>query len=290
MSYRIPSCIFLTIVTLAASALGQDTEVSIAAAPSTKRLLTSVATAIKEKKGIQIDVSANYAGVDALEAVSTGKVNIAIMTKPIGGVERSQYPSASFVSIPVGMEVVALGVSDDVWEAGVRMISRDSMRGIYEKKITNWKELGGPDETITLFNFQQGQGTWELFAEWLYGDNRKAPLPKTEKVVSSEDARAALELNAGSISPLAAALVDDSRCHALAIDLGESLAKPTNDYVAAGTYPIVRPIIAVVVGRPALGIRVVTEFLTGPDGQDLVRKAGDLGLGAVPKPTPNPYY
>jgi len=289
MSHRILSVLF-TVVTLAAGALGQDTEVYIAAPPSTKQLLTSEAAAIKEKKGVHVTVYANYSSVDALLAVGTQGVNIGIMTKPISGVERSQYPYAEFISVPIGMEVVALGVSDDVWDSGLRMISRDTMRGIYEKKITNWKEIGGPDEKITLFNFQQGQGTWELFAEWLYGDNRKAPLPKTDKVNSSEDARASLEFTAGAISPLAATLVDGTRCHALAIDLGESIAKPTNEYVAAKTYPIVRPIIAVVLGRPALGTRVVTDFLTGPEGQEIVRKAGDLGLGAVPKATPNPYY
>jgi hypothetical protein len=35
---------------------------------------------------------------------------------------------------------------------------------------------------------------------------------------------------------------------------------------------------------------VVTEFMTGPAGQALVKKAGNLGLEAVPKARANPYY
>jgi hypothetical protein len=60
--------------------------------------------------------------------------------------------------------------------------------------------------------------------------------------------------------------------------------------VASGAYPMARQITAVVVGRPTLDIRAVTEFMTSAAGQDLVRKAGGYGLDAVPKPTPEPTY
>jgi len=44
------------------------------------------------------------------------------------------------------------------------------------------------------------------------------------------------------------------------------------------------------VGRPSLAVRAVTEFLTGPAGQEMVRKSGDLGADAVPKPSPDSPY
>jgi hypothetical protein len=40
-------------------------------------------------------------------------------------------------------------------------------------------------------------------------------------------------------------------------------------------------------GRPTLNIRVVTEFLTGADGQKLIKSSGAMGLDAVP---PAPEY
>ncbi len=104
---------------------------------------------------------------------------------------------------------------------------------------------------------------------------------------SSEDARDALEFTPGAIAPLAAPLVDDARCHALGIDLHGSVARPTAADVAAGTYPIVRPIVAVVVGRPTLNIRVVTEYLTGPAGpgaRQEVRRLRDSTRSRSPSP------
>jgi phosphate transport system substrate-binding protein len=257
---------------------------------STKPLLADLVRVMRDSKGLKIGVSECVTSTDVLDAVATGKVDIGIMTKLVTGEDRAQYPAVELATVPIGMEVVAVGVSNDLWDAGVNSITKETMRGIYEQKITNWTDAGGPDEKVRFFNIEQGQGVWEIFAEWVYGDNRKAPLPKVEKVATSEDARDSLEFTPGAIAPLAAPLADGSRCHALAIDLGERVAKPTVEGVAAGNYPLERPIVALVVGKPTLSIRVVTEFLTGPEGQALVKKGGDMGLEAAPKPRKNPYY
>jgi phosphate transport system substrate-binding protein len=290
MSRRTPVSVFLGIF-LACSlvAWGQDPDLRIAGTLSTKPLLTVLARVMKDTKGLRVAISNAVVSTDGIDAVATGKVDIALITKPLTGEDRSQYPEMELVTVPIGMEVVALGVSNDLWDTGVKTVTKETMRKIYEQKITNWHTADGPDEKVRLFNMEQGQGVWEIFAEWLYGDNRKAALPKIDKVATNEDARDALEFTPGAIAALASPLVDGSRCHALAIDLGEHLAKPTPEDVASGAYPMVRPIIAVLVGRPALATRAVTDYLTGPDGQALVRKTGNMGLDAVPKPPPAPY-
>jgi phosphate transport system substrate-binding protein len=181
-------------------------------------------------------------------------------------------------------------VSNDLWNAGLHTISQKEMRAIYELKTTNWKEVGGPDEKITMFSFQQGGGVWETLTEWLYGDNRKAPIPKVETLATSQDARDDLEFTPGSIAFMGASLVDGVRCHALGVTLPDHVGQPVPADVAAGKYPIVRQITAVVVGRPTLNIRVVTEFLTGSQGQALVQSGGAFGLDAVPKPPADSQY
>ena len=83
--------------------------------------------------------------------------------------------------------------------------------------------------------------------------------------------------------------MDGARCHALGVELKGTISNPTAAEVAAKTYPIVRPISAVIVGRPAQLARIVTNFLISPDGQALLRKSGDMGLDAVP-PAPASVY
>jgi phosphate transport system substrate-binding protein len=259
-------------------------EVRIAFTPSTETLLVSVATALKEKKKLQAGLIPGQTSADALDSLGTGHADIALMTRPLTGLERAQYPDLDFVTTPIGMQVVALGISTDLWDAGLHALGQKEIRAIYEQKVTNWKDVGGPDEKIAFFSFREGSGIWEILAEWLYGDNRKAPLPKVDSIASSSDARDTLEFTPGAIAPIGASLVDGSRCHALGVMLTDHVGWPTAAQVASGQYPLVKPMFMVSVGRPTLEIRVVTDFLTGPQGQKLIVGSGSLGLDAVPKP------
>src|SRR6187402_3089955 len=48
----------------------------------------------------------------------------------------------------VGEDAVALIVSKDVYEGGVRSLTKQQAKDVYESKVTNWKDLGGPDQRI----------------------------------------------------------------------------------------------------------------------------------------------
>lgn len=276
------------------AARGQDSptptpaqpDVRISASLSARPLLVAIARQLRDEKGLKVTISANQTSADDLEDLAGGKADIAFLTRPLTGEERAKHPDLDLVAVPVGMQVPALGVSNDVWDAGVHAINQKTMQAIYEQKMTNWKDAGGPDKKIDLFSFEEGGGIWEAFAEWLYGDNRKAPIPKVDKVANSQDARDALEFGSGSIVPIGAGLVDGSRCHALGIDLGGKIVQPTPAQVASGSYPMAEPLLAVLVGRPTNANRVVTEFMTSPEGQKLIRNYGNFGLDAVPKAPP----
>jgi len=251
---------------------------------STKALIYAVEHSLKQSKGLEVNGMVGLSNAEALASLAQGSCDLALRSAPLTGEERASYPDLELVAVPVGMEVVSLGVSTDVWESGVHSVTQENMRAIYEQKLTNWKTLGGPDEKITLFNFEQGDGIWEIFASWLYGDNRRAPFPKVQSVANSGDARADLEFTAGAIVPMGAAYVDGTRYHGLGISQSGGVAYPVAADVAASKYPAVRPIIAVVIGRPTLAIRAATEYLTSPAGQAVVRQSGAFGLEACPKP------
>jgi phosphate transport system substrate-binding protein len=267
-----------------------EPDVRIAGTLSTKPLLTTAVRALKQQKDLLIAVSAGLTSADALDALAQGQADIAIVTRPLTGQDRAKYPSLDFDTVPIGMEVVALGIANDLWQAGVRALTKKQLRAIYEQKITNWKDTGGPDEKITFFNFEQGAGVWEIFAQWLYGDNLKAPLPKFEKVANNQDARDDLEFTPGSMAPIDVSFVDGTRCHALGLQFLDHIVTPTPDQVAAGHYPMTRPILAITIGRPTLSIRAVTDFLTGPSGQALLKSAGNMGVDTVPTPAPTPGH
>ncbi len=260
-------------------------EVRIAAPISVKPLVIALTRVMKEEKGIRIVASTDYSSLDAIDGLAQGNANLAFLTRPLTVEIRGQYSDLDLVAIPVGMEVAAFGVANDIWEAGLHAIAQKDMRAIYERKITNWKEVGGPDEAIHFFNFAEGGGIWEILAEWLYGDNRKAPIPKVETMATSQDSRDTLEFTPGAIAPIGAAF---SRTASAATPWGSfcpgSVARPIAADVASKAYPAARPMIAVShwtahpchTGRNGIPDR--------PRRPALIQTTGALGLDAVPKP------
>jgi phosphate transport system substrate-binding protein len=51
-------------------------------------------------------------------------------------------------------------------ENPVKILSDAQIKAIYTGKITNWKELGGKDERITVVNKAEGRSTLELFLHY----------------------------------------------------------------------------------------------------------------------------
>ena len=99
----------------------------------------------------------------------------------------------------------------------MKALSRAQVRQIYEGKVKNWKELGGPDRRIVFFNKEPGRGTWEVFAHWLYGDAKKAPSVSFPEVGANEETRTKVGSTRGAISQLSSSWADGKKVFALGI-------------------------------------------------------------------------
>ena len=162
---------------------------------------------------------------------------------------------------------MALIVSPDVWEGGVRALSRGQMRDIYEGRVTNWKDVGGPDRRIVFFNKEPGRGTWEVFAHWLYGDPKKAPQVSFREVGANEEARNKVASTRGAMSQLSASWADGKAVFALALkDDAGAAVEPTNANIKAGRYPMSRPLFLITNGPPQGDAKAFVDFVLEPPG------------------------
>lgn len=215
--------------------------------------------------------------------LGTGKVQIAMSSRALTVQDRSKYPDITFTSIYLGEQTVAVAVSRDVWESGVRSVSREQLQGIYEGKITNWKQLGGEDQKILFFNRQIGKGAWEVYAEWLYHDNRKAPLGRFQAIAEDIDVRDAVELSTGAIAPLSPVWIDGKNLFALALieEQGGDPVPPTAQNIIEGKYKMSRPLYFFIDDKPAKQVKAMVDFMTGDGGQEILKKHGFLGRKAI---------
>ena len=108
------------------------------------------AEVLRAQEGMNIHVDTQGGSSGGISSVGEGLVQIGMSSKELTDKDRKAFPSCDFHAISIGQDAVALIVSKDVWAGGVKSISRAEMKGIYEAKITNWKELGGPESTDRL--------------------------------------------------------------------------------------------------------------------------------------------
>jgi phosphate transport system substrate-binding protein len=199
----------------------------------------------------------------------------AFTVRPMTGEDRAVAPDKPFVEIQLATQATAVLVSRDVWESGVQALSKEQVRKIYEREVTNWKQLGGSDRPIKFFNYEHGQGVWEQFAQWVYGETRRAPLGKFEIVVTGEDARNTLEFNGGSITIAASRWADNKEVFALALS-GESgpSVTPELPHLIDRSYPLARPVFVVFADKPTGTRSRMLDFLLSEKGREILAKSG----------------
>ena len=237
---------------------------------------TEAAEVLRAQKRVEITVDTQGGSSGGISGIGDGSIDVGMSSKPVTADDRKKYPAVAFVATEIGRDAVALVVSDDVWKGGVRALSREQVRDIYEQRITNWKQVGGPDRRIVFFNKEPGRGTWEVFAHWVYGDAKRAPAVSHPEVGGNEEGRSKVAGTRGAISQLSSSWAT-GKVHALAVRLGDgTVVEPSAPNISSGRYPISRPLYFLTNGPPRGNARLLIDYVLSPAGQELVRKHGYL--------------
>ena len=236
----------------------------------------------EQKLDIQVDTQGGSSG--GISALGDGLVQIGMASKHLTDGDRAKYPKVSFKEIHIGEDAVALVVSRDVWESGLRALTKEQVRDIYEGRVKNWKQVGGPDRRIAFFNKEPGRGTWEVFAHWLYGDPKKAPQVSLPEVGGNEETRNKVASTKGAVSQLSSSWADGKTVFALALksEAGEAI-EPTTENIATHKYPLSRPLFLLTNGEARDEAKVFVDFVLSERGQALVKKHGYLALEQLKK-------
>lgn len=272
----------LLVLTCGFHAGAQEEVVRACGAVSVALPVNEAAKILRKERNINLVVGAVGGTVIGLESLGNRSVSMAFSSRALTPIDRAAFPEIQFTEIPIGAQLVALSVSRDVWEGGVHALTLDQARGIYEGKITNWKEVGGPDTKISIFMSAVGRGPWEIFVQWMYGEIRKAPVWRGSTVKEDREGRNMVEFTRGSIALLPVGLVDNRSVFALAC--GEDAQHeytPTVANVISGAYRLSRPLLLVVNDKPTGGVKAVVDFMVSERGQAIVKNIGYVTLAEL---------
>jgi phosphate transport system substrate-binding protein len=276
---RIP---FRTFLALASLSCLQAEALKINGSTTVNLPVAEAAEILRAEQKLEILVDTQGGSSGGISMLGEGLVQLGMSSKHVSADDRAKFPQCAFNEIHIGEDAVALIVAADVWNGGVKSITKDQARAIYEGRIKNWKDLGGPDKRIAFFNKEPGRGTWEVFVHWLYGNPKLAPQVSFPEVGGNEETRNKVASTKGALSQLSSSWADGKTVFALSIrtDSGE-LIPPTNEPIATRKYPLSRPLFLLANGEPSGAAKTLVDFVLSERGQELVKKHGYLKLAEL---------
>jgi phosphate transport system substrate-binding protein len=225
----------------------------------------------KSYPNVEIAVSKTGSGNGAA-ALIDGRCDIAMMSRFMKDTEfknaiaKGVYP----VTHTIAMDGVCIIVhpSNPILE-----LKTAQVRDIYNGKITNWNELGGPDLAIVPISRDTSSGTYETFENLVMSGEKIGS--KVEYVNANPQAHDRVKSTAGAIGYVGIGFLDSS-VKALKID-GVTPSKQT---ISTGQYPLTRPLFLFTNGYPKLGsiIHKFCTFYLTDTGQQIIEAKGFVPL------------
>jgi phosphate transport system substrate-binding protein len=219
------------------------------------------------EKDVNITVSESGSGNGA-KSLLNGVCDIADMSRFM---KNEEFKAAVAKGVIPTFHVVALdGLPILVHPSNpVENLTIEQVRDIYLGKITNWKQVGGPDKKIVMISRDTNSGTYETFEQIVM---KKANIAEGCEYVGSNGAvRSRVQSTPAAVGYAGLGFVDRT-VKALSING----IYPTRKTVSSGKYPIARPLFMVTNGYPKMGSQVyqfVTLHLT-KKGQEIVERIG----------------
>jgi phosphate transport system substrate-binding protein len=251
--------------------LAADQSVTIDGSTTVGPIVKAFAEHFKQVKGVNVTVSESGSGNGAKSLIN-GVCDVASMSRFMkdtefrAAIEKSVFPVAHVVAFD-GLVMVVHPSNP------IQKLTIEQVRDIYSGKLTNWRELGGPDHPIVAISRDTNSGTYETFAHMVMKEAKVAT--NIEHVGSNGAARQNVRNTPGAIAYVGLGFVDRSL---KPITVGE--IPPTRRNIASGRYPLARPLYLFTDRYPELGsatFSFVTFHLT-KEGERIIQAKGFVPL------------
>jgi len=185
--------------------------------------------------------------------------------------------AATLVDHKVCLIGVSLIVNADVGVT-VKNLTKDQLKGIFDGTITNWKEVGGPDEVIVVVNRPSSSGTRALFVKWALDGQSDV---EGDMSLQTDDSNALLTTvgnTKGTIGYLALSYLTNSNPSIAKLQIDGVDA--TYDNIYNNKYQVWGYEHMYTKGNPSGAVALFLDYMTS---SDIAAKAEGLGYGTISK-------
>jgi phosphate transport system substrate-binding protein len=218
---------------------------------------------------VQVTGGGSGTGISALINGTTDICNASRKMKAAEREKLKQRFSSLGVEVPSARDGLAVYLNDG---SPVSELTLDQVKDIYTGKLTNWKDVGGPDAKIVLYGRENNSGTYVYFRDNVLKGADFAPgmqsLPGTAAVVNAVS-KDKLGIGFGG-----AAYAKGIKYAKIKKDAGSPAYEPTAETVKNGSYPITRYLYMYLKSRPTGALKQYIDWTLSPEGQAVVAEVG----------------
>lgn len=213
-----------------------------------------------------------------ISALIEGTTAICQASRSMNAAEQQQMKDrhgAPVVEIPVARD----GLSVFVHASNpLNDITVEQLKLIFTGRMTNWKELGGPDAKILVFVRDNKSGTYAFFKEHVMSGADYAPGAQTFADTAAVVKAVSKEQN--GIGYGGAAYAKGMKVLRVKKDSNSPAVAPDAPHVKDGSYPLSRSLFFYLRSKPTGEMAAFVNWVLSPAGQKVVINVGYYSGGA----------
>lgn len=221
--------------------------------------------------GVKIQVTGGGSGT-GISALVNGTTDICNASRPMKKSEMDQLKvryGTLGVKVPAAKDGVSLYVNES---NPVKELTMAQIKDIYMGKITNWKEVGGPNAKIIVYGRENSSGTYVFFKDHVlegadYTSSMQS-MPGTAAVVN------AVTKDKNGIGYGGAAYGKGIRFLKVKKDANSPAYEPTEENVKSDKYPVSRYLYMYLRNKPTGALKEYIDWTLSPEGQKIVSEVG----------------
>ncbi|HEV7767911.1 MAG TPA: phosphate ABC transporter substrate-binding protein [Thermoanaerobaculia bacterium] len=229
---------------------------------------------------VQVNGGGSGTGIAAL---INGTVDLAQSSRPMKDDEKqkaAQARGSEIVEEAVALDALAVFVNT---ASPVKELTMAQLKDIFQAKVTNWNQLGGPDATIVLYGRENSSGTYDYFREHVL--NKEDFSPRVQTLQGTAAVINAVGNDKNGIGYGGIAYAKEVRPVAVTAE-GKPAVAPSEATVADNTYPLSRKLFFYYPQNAPERVTKFAQWALTPEAQALVTQVGYFPLNTTAGSSP----
>lgn len=233
--------------------------ISLAGSTSIQPIAETLGQKFEKDTGIRINVQGGGSSV-GIEAAKNGSADVGTVSRQLTADEKQ-----GLLETTVAKDGIAVVVNK---KNKINGLTKQQLRDIFTGKIKDWRDVGGKAGPIVVVVREEGSGTRGAFEELVLGKGTPfdihALVQNSTGGVKITTAMAPQVIGFMSMDQL------DTTVKALEVDK----VKLSEKAILDGRYPLSRPFLFVIKGKPKGNVKKFIDFVLSKEGQNIIRESG----------------